>query len=107
MSARQTSSLPIRGYSSGLTLLELSVVLMLIAAVAAGSMAMLTASIQSGQYNETVRRLQVIEAALLSFRQAFNRLPCPGDLTVVPSGWWSISHGRDLVPSVRYPGTLT
>jgi type II secretory pathway pseudopilin PulG len=78
-------SVQIQGRSTGLTLLELSVVLVLIAAVAAGSMAMLTASIQTSQYNVTVARMQAIESALLTFRQAFNRLPCPGDLTVVPS----------------------
>jgi type II secretory pathway pseudopilin PulG len=66
------------------TLLEISVVLVLISLVLGAGITVLTASIQQSQYNATVATMQAIDDALYKFRLANNRLPCPGDLTIAP-----------------------
>ena len=64
----------------GFTLLELSIVLVLIAVIISGGLMMLTAGLQASQYNATVTRMDEIEKALLSYAIANNRIPCPADL---------------------------
>src|SRR5206468_3078595 len=46
-----------------------------------GSMSILITSVQTTQVNSTVATMDAIEKALLNYRVAFNRLPCPSDLT--------------------------
>ncbi len=67
---------------SGFSLLEMSIVLLIIAIVAGGGAVMLSASVEKRQYDETNEKMRVIQKALLDYRRAFNRLPCPGDLTL-------------------------
>ena len=66
----------------GFTLLELSVVLILIATILGSGLAMLTASLQASQYNTTVARMDAIEKALLNYGVSFYRVPCPANLTL-------------------------
>jgi prepilin-type N-terminal cleavage/methylation domain-containing protein len=68
---------------SGFTLLELSIVVTIISVVLAGGFATLTSSIQTGQLNATVTKMDNIETALLNFAVAQTRIPCPSDLTQV------------------------
>ena len=69
----------------GFTLLELSVVLVLIALVLAGGLVTLTANVQTSQFNTTVAKMDVIEKALLDYSTSFSRLPCPSNLTLTAS----------------------
>ena len=69
----------------GFTLLELSVVLVLIALVLAGGLVTLTSNAQTSQFNDTVAKVDVIEKALLNYSTSFYRLPCPSNLTLTAS----------------------
>ncbi len=77
-------------WRSGFTLLELSVVLAIIGVILYGSMTILVVGVQSSQVNSTIATMDAIENALLNFRVAFGRLPCPSDLTATAS---SASYG--------------
>jgi prepilin-type N-terminal cleavage/methylation domain-containing protein len=68
------------GEDQGFTLLELSVVLGIIAAVAGGALVTLTAWLQASRVNATVARMDAIEDALLKYSTALGRLPCPSRL---------------------------
>jgi prepilin-type N-terminal cleavage/methylation domain-containing protein len=74
-----------RDRSAGFTLLEISVVLVIIALVVGGGLSLLVASAKSAQFNGTVAKMDAIQKALLQYRVAFNRIPCPGDLTLTAS----------------------
>ncbi len=74
-----------RQRQSGFSLIELSVVLVIVALVSAGGIAILRGSISQRQQEETVAKLAKIEEILLYYRRAFNRLPCPGDITLAPT----------------------
>ncbi|MDP9175797.1 MAG: prepilin-type N-terminal cleavage/methylation domain-containing protein [Planctomycetota bacterium] len=82
------------------TLLEISVVLVLISLIAGGALVLLTASVQQAQFNQTVATMQAIEDTLLKYRLANNRLPCPGDLTIAPGDpttgpFYNTTNGAD------------
>ena len=66
----------------GFTLLEMSIVLILIGVIVGGSITIFTASLQKHQLDETLAKLQTIQATLYNYRVAFNRLPCPADITL-------------------------
>jgi prepilin-type N-terminal cleavage/methylation domain-containing protein len=66
----------------GFTLLEMSVVLIIITVIVAGGMAMFTGSLQKRQLAETQVKLKAIQQALYSFRLANSRIPCPADVTL-------------------------
>jgi prepilin-type N-terminal cleavage/methylation domain-containing protein len=68
--------------NSGFTLIELSVVIAIIGVLLYGSMSILVVGIQASQVNATVATMDKIEKALLDFRVAFGRIPCPSDLTL-------------------------
>ncbi len=86
--------------SSGFTLIELSVVLALIGVILYGSITLLTVGIQTSQVNSTIATMDAIEKALLNYRVAFGRIPCPSDLTATAS---SANYGREAAN----PGTCT
>jgi prepilin-type N-terminal cleavage/methylation domain-containing protein len=65
----------------GFTLLELSVVLLIISVVMGGIMALFNQSIDKQQLQETQTKMTAIQKALLDYRLAFNRIPCPADVT--------------------------
>jgi prepilin-type N-terminal cleavage/methylation domain-containing protein len=65
----------------GFTLLEMSIVLLIIATLAGGAVAMLSASVSKRQMEETQSKLKLLQETLLKYRIAFDRLPCPADFT--------------------------
>ena len=70
-----------RGY--GFTLLEMSIVLIIISVVAMGVMVVFTNTLSVRQVSDTSAKLAAIQAALYEYRVANNRIPCPGDATLV------------------------
>ncbi len=76
----------------GFSLLELSVVMVIIAVMAGSGMVVGKATLESAQIATTNTRLNTIETALLSFRRANDRLPCPGDATALQS---SANYGKE------------
>jgi prepilin-type N-terminal cleavage/methylation domain-containing protein len=66
----------------GFTLLEMSIVLLIIATLAGGAVAMLSASVSKRQTEETQSKLRLLQETLLKYRIAFDRLPCPSDITL-------------------------
>ena len=65
----------------GFTLLEMSIVLAIISTVIGGMLAVIPGLIQALETEETQARQQAIQQALYDFRLAFNRIPCPADVT--------------------------
>ncbi len=63
------------------TLLEMSVVLVIISIVLAGGALLLSSSLQKQQAETTKMRLAAIQVALLDYRRAFGRLPCPANIS--------------------------
>jgi len=70
--------------NSGFTLVELSVVLLIIALVAGSGIAVGKSALESAQTAATYNRLNTIETALSAFRQN-GRLPCPADGSLASS----------------------
>jgi prepilin-type N-terminal cleavage/methylation domain-containing protein len=68
---------------SGFTLLELSVVLTIIAVVVGMSVSMGISMVATAHQSATQKKMKAIDDALLKYRTANDRLPCPGDLTIV------------------------
>jgi hypothetical protein len=60
----------------------MSIVLVIISIVAAGTMVTFTASLQKRQIEETQTKLAAIQKALFDYRLGFNRIPCPADVTI-------------------------
>lgn len=75
----------IRPRTAGFTLLEMSLVLLVLALLAASMLNGATVDTHREQYALLNKRLGAIEEALLSFRKRNDRLPCPGDLTALPT----------------------
>lgn len=71
--------------TSGFTLLEISIVLAIIAVVLGGGLVAFSQSVAARQLSETQQKIAAIQDALLKYRVAYGRIPCPGDLTIVPS----------------------
>lgn len=65
----------------GFTLLELSIVLVIISVVMGGAMVLFNQSIDVQQAKETQFKMAAIKKALQDYRQMYNRLPCPADAT--------------------------
>ena len=71
---------------SAFTLLEMSIVIGIIAVLTAGVVSMGASMVNSAQLASTRGKLDTIETALMAYRLTNNRLPCPGDPTVVEGG---------------------
>ncbi len=56
--------------------------LLIIALVTGGAASLLTASVERHQFSQTQFKIKAIQDALLKYRRAFNRIPCPGDLSL-------------------------
>ena len=70
----------------GFTLLEMAAVLTIIAVIIAGTISMGSSMVASAQLVNTNNKLDAIETALIAYRLANDRLPCPADPTVVEGG---------------------
>lgn len=83
----------------GFTLLEMSIVLVIIGVVTGGIMVVFSKSIERRQAQETQVKMQAIQQALLDYRRAFGRIPCPADVTLSLSsasfGTESSNSGND------------
>jgi prepilin-type N-terminal cleavage/methylation domain-containing protein len=66
----------------GFTLVELSVVLVIISLVTGMGIVAALSAIESSRQTATEMRLNEIEKALMAFRVSYNRLPCPSDNTL-------------------------
>src|SRR5579872_7391263 len=64
------------------TLAELSVVLVIIAAVLGMTMVSGVTVIGAARYSATISRMNALDGALMAFRVANDRLPCPSDLSL-------------------------
>ena len=87
-------NLLVRQHLAGFTLLELSIVLVVIALITAMGMSAGTTVIESSRIASTNNRLKAIDDALVAYRFANNRLPCPADgLQVASSATFGMEAG--------------
>jgi type II secretory pathway pseudopilin PulG len=68
--------------AKGLSMLELSIVLALIAVISAMGMAAVPAMLESARRTATNNKLDALEDTLMAYRVANNRLPCPADASL-------------------------
>ncbi|MFO0389061.1 MAG: type II secretion system protein [Alphaproteobacteria bacterium] len=66
----------------GFSLLEISVVLIIISTIIGVGVAYLGLSVEKAQRDTTTQRMQAIQKALLDYRRAFGAIPCPSDITL-------------------------
>ena len=66
----------------GFTLIEMSVVIVLIGAIIGTVAVVFSSVLKQFQYKETATKLEAIQNALYEYRVAFNTLPCPADITL-------------------------
>ena len=66
----------------GFSLLEMGIVLLIIASIVGGGMVIFVGSLDKQRWKLTQGRLQVIQKTLLDYRNAYNRIPCPSDITI-------------------------
>lgn len=74
-----------RAAQAGFTLLELSIVLVIVALITAASFNLGTSQLERAKQAATQERLRIIDQALQTFRQLNGRIPCPGDATMLSS----------------------
>ncbi len=87
----------------GFTLIELSVVLVIIAIVLGGGMQIFLTYLQSTAVNATVSKMDIVEKALLDYAIANNRIPCPSSLTIAQG---ATNYGVEAAtPGTCYGGT--
>jgi prepilin-type N-terminal cleavage/methylation domain-containing protein len=86
----------------GFSLLEMSVVLVIIGVVVAGGVAIIPKVLEKRQFDDTQARLKIVQQALLDYRKAYNRLPCPGDSTLAMS---SANFGIEAATAGACTGT--
>ena len=68
----------------GFTLLELSIVLIIVALVTGMAATSGISIIATARLTGTQNKMKAIDDALMQYRNANDRLPCPGDLTIAP-----------------------
>lgn len=66
----------------GFTLVELSIVLIIMAFIASSAISFATSRIQAANLEQTTAKLDAIENALLSYRIVNGRIPCPARPTI-------------------------
>jgi len=64
---------------SGFTLLELTVVLMIIAVIVGGAITLTSVALQNVAATTTKSKLKTLQESLFNYRIAYNRLPCPAN----------------------------
>ncbi|MFW0777033.1 MAG: ubiquitin-activating E1 FCCH domain-containing protein [Rickettsiales bacterium] len=68
--------------ASGFTILELTIVVIIIALVSGMGLMATIGAVESARRAATENKLNEIEAALMRYREIYDRLPCPADITV-------------------------
>lgn len=71
-------------HQAGFSLIELTIVLVIVAILSGGLMFGLTAQSDTTNARESQRQLEVAKDALLGFAMSKGRLPCPADLKTPP-----------------------
>ena len=66
----------------GFTLIEMSVVIVLLSAIIGSVAIIFNTLLRTYQEDETVKKLEAIQRAMYEYRVAFNTLPCPADITL-------------------------
>lgn len=69
----------------GFTLLELSIVLLVLSLVAGGVFAIMAQEVRRNKQSELQTKMDAIQNAMIKFRRQNNRLPCPADATAALS----------------------
>ena len=92
----RTRSVTQRGFS----LIEVAIALLLVGLALASTMVVVTTQIEARNTRETLRRMEVVKASLISFVAKNSRLPCPAVPTLTNT---SASYGVEAAT----PGTCT
>ncbi len=71
--------------AAGFTLVELSIVIIILSIMLGGIMAVVTQEVRRTKQAELKTKLAAIEAALIQFRKVNNRIPCPADGLTLPN----------------------
>ncbi len=77
---------------SGFTLLELSIVLIIIAMVTGMGLFAGMGAIEAAKKTQTENKMAAIQTALMEYRNRYNRVPCPGDFLLPQS---DVSYGLE------------
>jgi prepilin-type N-terminal cleavage/methylation domain-containing protein len=85
---------------AGFTLLELSVVIIVLSLILSGIMTIITQEVRTTKMAELKMKMDAIEVALQNFRRDNNRLPCPASLTT------AVTNAQFGVTAAT-PGTCT
>lgn len=80
--------------SSGFSLVELSMVIIIMGIIAGGAISMSTSQSGNVKYTETITKMESIEDALTSYLQLNGRLPCPADPDVA---FADVTLGAEIV----------
>lgn len=80
----------------GFTLLELSIVLLIVSVVVGGGITVMNNAINQRQYNETVIKMEAIQAAVFAYRNAYNRIPCPAGLAYATTKSTAPTFGTEV-----------
>lgn len=84
----------------GFSLIEVAIALLLVGLALASTMVVVTTQIEARNTRETLRRMEVVKASLISFVAKNSRLPCPAVPTLTNT---SASYGVEAAT----PGTCT
>lgn len=98
---------------SGFTLIEISIVIVLMASIISSVAVIFTSQLERIQREETLAKIKAIKEALYTYRVAFNELPCPADITLpignTHFGVMAANKGTCTggVPAANFSGTGT
>jgi len=81
--------------SQAFTLLEITIVLVIIGFIIGGAMVTLSSYLQSSAYNATLDKMATIDKAMLDFTKVNGRLPCPSGLTYTATSQY---YGVEATP---------
>lgn len=91
-----------RKTEGGFTILELSIVLIIVSLITALGVSSGISALEGAKRSQTESKLKIIEAALMTFRLNNNRLPCPANLTLTKG---DTGYGEEAVTPGMCSGT--